>query len=99
MAMFAVTTAKGPAWDPARGVRDQEGWDQHASYADRLVDEGVIVLGGPISSPSDEDVGLLAVEASDESELRSIFAGDPWATNQVLRLRKVQAWTIWLDGR
>ena len=97
--MFAVTTARGPNWLSGSVIREQPAWDEHADFFDRLVDQGVVVLGGPISSSSEDEVGLLAVEAADEGELRSIFAEDPWATRGVLRIKEVRAWTIWLDGR
>jgi uncharacterized protein len=97
--MFAVTTGKGPNWIGDRGIRDQPAWDSHAQFFDRLVERGVVVLGGPISSDDDEEVALLAVEAADEKELGSIFAEDPWATSGILRIKEVRAWTLWLDSR
>ena len=99
MPVFAVATAKGPNWDHARGIREQQGWDEHASYFDSLVDRGVVILGGPIGGGSDEDVGLLAVDGADERELRSIFGADPWAANGVLRVKEIRPWTLWLDSR
>jgi uncharacterized protein YciI len=99
MSVFAVTTAKGSNWDCARGIREQQAWDKHAAFADGLVDRGIIVLGGPISSDSDDDVALLVVNAADEQEVRSIFIEDPWATNMVLRIKHVRPWTLWLDSR
>jgi len=99
MAMFAVTTAKGPNWDGGHPIREQQGWTEHADFANNLVERGVIVLGGPIGGGSDEDVALLAVEAADEAELRSIFSDDPWAANGVLRIKEVRPWTLWLDGK
>lgn len=65
---------------------------------DRLVERGVVVLGGPIASDDTGEVALLAVEATDEKELRSVFAQDPWAVSGVLRIKDVRAWTIWLGG-
>ena len=91
--MFAVITSKGRNWVPTLGIRDQPGWDRHATFADQLVDRGVIVLGGPIDSGNDEDVALLAMEATDESELRAIFAQDPWVASGVLRIKVVHPWT------
>ena len=99
MAMFAVTTAKGPNWLHDSGIREQPGWDEHAQFFDGLVEHGIVVLGGPISSISDDEVALLAVKAGDENELRAIFGEDPWATTGLLRIKDVRAWTIWLDGR
>lgn len=99
MAVFAVTTAKGLSWDHTSGIREQQGWDRHARFADGLVGRGVIVLGGPIGSDSDEDVALLVVESPDEEALRSTFGEDPWAVDGILRIKEVRPWTIWLDGR
>jgi len=99
MPVFAVTTAKGPNWDHARGLREQAFWDQHAAFADTLTDRGVIILGGPVASDDDDDIALLAVEATDEEALRSIFDADPWTVHQVFRIKRVRAWTLWLDGR
>jgi hypothetical protein len=75
--MFTVTRAKGPNWDHARGIREQQAWEEHAAFADGLVDRGIVILGGPISSGSDDDVVLLAVNAVVEQEARSIFG---WAS-------------------
>lgn len=99
MPVFAVMTARGPNWDPSRKIREQQGWDEHAAFFDSLVDKGVVILGGPISGGSDEDVALLAVNAADERELRSVFSADPWAANSVLRIKEVRSWTLWLDSR
>jgi uncharacterized protein len=99
MPVFAVTTAKGVNWDRAREIRQQPFWDEHAVYADRLVDSGVIIFGGPIDSQNDEDIALLAVETADERTVRSIFDADPWTVNQIFRIKDIRLWTLWLDGR
>jgi uncharacterized protein YciI len=99
MPVFAVRTAKGPNWDHARGNREQAFWDEHADFADELVERGVIILGGPIASDDEEDIALLAVEASDEDAVRAIFDADPWTVQRVFRIKDVRAWTLWLDGR
>jgi uncharacterized protein len=99
MPVFAVTTARGANWDRDRGIRQQPFFDQHAAFADGLVDQGVIIFGGPVASDDEEDVALLAVEAPDEGALRSIFDADPWTVHRVFRIKAVRAWTVWLDGR
>lgn len=98
MATFAVTTARGPAWDPRRDIRQQAEWDAHAAFADRLVESAVIVLGGPIDGPADE-VALLAMQAADPDEVRSIFSADPWVVSGILRVKEVRHWRLWLDSR
>ena len=82
-----------------RGIREQPAWDEHAQFFDRLVERGVVILGGPISTNDDEEIALLAVEAADEKELQSIFGEDPWSTSGVLSIKEVRAWTLWLDSR
>jgi uncharacterized protein YciI len=99
MPVFAVSTAKGPGWNRTRGNREQPFWDEHAAFADELVERGVVIIGGPIASDDDDDIALLAVEAADEDAVRSIFAADPWTVHDVFLLKSVRAWSLWLDGR
>jgi uncharacterized protein YciI len=96
MAVFAVTMVNGPRYDGSRQRREQEGWDEHAAFMDRLVDEGFVILGGPIG---DGEQTMHAVEAADEAEVRARMAADPWAPLGVLRIGTILPWTIWLDGR
>jgi uncharacterized protein YciI len=94
--MFAVTMESGPNWDVSRSRREQDGWDEHAAFMDGLVDEGFVVLGGPIG---DGERTMMAVEAADEAEIRRRMAEDPWAPMEVLEIGTIEPWTIWLDGR
>jgi hypothetical protein len=98
MAIFAVTTEKGPNWDDARAMREQQSWTEHARFADDLVERGVIIIGGPIGG-SDTDIALLGVDAEDEAQVRTLFSEDPWTLNGVFRIKEVRPWTWWLDGR
>jgi uncharacterized protein YciI len=79
-------------------LREQDAWDEHAAFADELVEQGVIIVGGPIGGDENE-IALLAVEAASESELVSIFNRDPWTINGVFRIKTVRRWTWRLDGR
>jgi uncharacterized protein len=94
---FLVRVANGPAFDPGRGRREQDGWDEHAAFMDGLVDEGVIVLGGPVGDIDRDDTLLVAAVAS-EDEIRARLAADPWA-GTVLEIQSVEPWTVWLRGR
>lgn len=94
--MFLVQLSRaGPAWDPARPVEQQLGWEAHAAYLDALVDDGVVALGGPLA---DERRVILAVEAPSEHAVRAILAGDPWSGTHLV-IDAVDPWTIRLDGR
>jgi uncharacterized protein YciI len=93
---FLVREARGPAWDPARARREQDGWEEHAAFVDRLVDEGVIVLAGPLGDVDGEYAALVA-HVDDEQEIRRRLADDPW-TDTVLRIDSVERWTLWVGS-
>ena len=77
-------------------MREQALWDEHARFMDDLVDEGFVVLGGPLA---DGRRVLLIVSAENEAALRSRFAEDPWIANGMLTISHVESWTVFLDGR
>ena len=94
--MFLVMLHRsGPQWDHGKPLEDQSGWTEHATFMDGLVDEGFIVLGGPLS---DEFRVMHAVEAASEEAVRATFARDPWSETH-LRVAAVDPWTIRLDAR
>ena len=96
MPMFhVVVTRSGPDYDPALPMDRQPLWPEHASFMNRLVDDGFIVLGGPLG---DEHRVVHAVEADSAEEVRATFARDPWSETHV-RLDVVEPWTIVLDAR
>jgi uncharacterized protein YciI len=95
MAYHLLRLAPGPAWDHARGRREQRGWAEHAAYVDRLADHGVVVLGGPVGDDDEATDAVLVVDAYDESAVRALFACDPWAGG-VLTIKSIEPWSIWL---
>jgi uncharacterized protein YciI len=94
--MFLVVLHRsGPQWDPSRPMEEQSDWPAHASFMDRLVDAGLVVLGGPLA---DEHRVVHAVEAESEEAVRATLARDPWSETH-LRIAAIEPWTIRLDGR
>jgi uncharacterized protein YciI len=96
MSYFVVTERPGPSWDGSRQRREQDEWDAHASFMDGLVDEGFVVLGGPVG---DGVRVLLVIEAESERHVEARLADDPWMTMDVLRIETIAPWEILLDGR
>jgi hypothetical protein len=94
--LWAVRVERGGPWDWSRALREQEGWDEHARFMNGLVDEGLILLGGPLEG--DREV-LHVVAAASEEEIRRRFAEDNWAQSGMLVVQSVERWTILLDGR
>jgi hypothetical protein len=94
--MFLVVLRRsGPEWDWSRPVEAQSGWSAHASFMDRLVDAGFVVLGGALD---DEIRVVLAVEAADDAAVRVTLARDPWHETH-LHVDTIGLWRIRLDGR
>jgi uncharacterized protein YciI len=96
MPMFLVVVRRsGPQWDASRPLEEQSDWSAHAAFMDGLVDDGFIILGGPLA---DEVRVAHAVEAESEDAVRATLARDPWSETH-LRIDTIEPWTIRLDGR
>jgi hypothetical protein len=90
---YAVTNEHGPGWDASRGLREQDRWDEHAAFMDRLVGEGFILLGGPVD---DGAWILLVIVAESENAVRERLAEDPWVPMGLLRIVAVEPWQVLL---
>jgi len=91
---FAVTLERHGAWDWTRGLRDQDGWDEHAAFMDVITAAGFVVLGGPLESGREV---LLIVEAPDEAAIGRTLAEDPWHPSH-LRIARISRWDLLLRG-
>ena len=95
--LFAVRLERGGPWDWSRGLREQDDFDEHARYMDALVEEGFVVLGGPLDPGRDV---LLAMSAPSADTIRDrLGAEDIWHRNGMLTIKSIEPWTILLDGR
>ncbi len=95
---FVVLSLVGPGRDPSKGVREQPFWDEHAAFIDRLVEEGFILLGGPLLDQSVQATGaLLIVTAADEAEVKGKLKGDPWFEKGILKLESISRWEAFID--
>jgi uncharacterized protein YciI len=96
MPHFVVRLARGGPWDWSRDMREQADWEEHARYMDELVEDGFIVLGGPLEGGREV---IEIVEADSAYDVRARLAEDVWAETGMLTLVSVERWTILLDGR
>jgi uncharacterized protein YciI len=94
--LYVVRRARGGPWDWSRDLRQQDGWDEHAQFMDALVEEGFIVLGGPLEGDRE---ALLIVNAPSVEAVRARLAADNWTTNGMLTTVAIERWTVLLDGR
>jgi uncharacterized protein YciI len=91
LSTFVVLRERGPAWDHERGMREQDGWDEHAAFMEGLAEEGFILLGGVLA----DGRAMHVVEAESEEDVRARFAADPWP-QEMLDLATVTRWEILL---
>ena len=96
MTYYAVTQERGENWDTKLSMRQQEQWEEHAAFMDALVDDGFIVLGGPLD---DGEKVLLIINAESKQAIEARLANDPWTPMGVRRIAKVEHWEILLDAR
>ena len=93
---FVAISSAGPNRDLSKGTREQPFWDEHAKFIDRLVDDGFILMGGPLI---DEGGALLIFNAEDENEVIKKLKNDPWFERGILKLESVKRWQIFIDAR
>ena len=97
---FLAISSAGPNRDPSKGTREQPFWDEHVVFIDRLVDEGFILMGGPLVGRDGLPQGaLLIVNAQDENEVTDKLKDDPWFERGILKLESVRRWEIFIDVR
>ena len=96
MPTFLVLVRRaGPEWDRSRPMEEQSAWDAHAAFMDGLVDEGFIVLGGPLD---DEERVVHVIQADSEQAIRDTLARDPWSESHLV-IDSIDPWTLRLDSR
>lgn len=95
MAVYLVRHGHGPAHDPTRSRRTQDGWNEHAAFMDALTERGIVLIGGPVGDDVDSGDALLVVSAEDEDAVRASLAPDPWH-GTVLAIKNVERWSLWL---
>jgi|SRR5581483_10819227 len=106
---FVVTSQQGPGWDPSKPMREQQLWPEHVTFVNGLMDDGFLLLGGPLAdgragddfSPAAEPVGddrvyrtMGVVQAADRAEAERRAAEDPWARAGVIERTSIDRWEV-----
>jgi uncharacterized protein YciI len=94
MTYYAVIREPGASWDAWRTLREQEKWAEHADFMDALVDDGFVLLGGPLEGGPKT---LLIIKAEGEHAIISRLDHDPWTPMGLLRIATIERWEILLD--
>ena len=93
---FLAFSSAGPNRDFSKDTRQQPFWDEHAAFIDQLVEDGFILMGGPLI---DEGGSLLILDANNENEVRDKLKNDPWMQHGILKLESIKRWQIFIDER
>ena len=80
-AFLVYVSQTGPEWDPAKPMEEQSLWPEHAVFMNRLVDEGLIALGGPLHG---QRRAFHVWEADSEQAVRVELDADPWSGSHLL---------------
>ena len=91
--LFLVRVERGGSWDWSKDMREQVEWTEHAQFMNGLVDDGLILLGGPVDGGRE---AFHVIRAPSEEAVRARLAEDPWARNGMLSITSVERWTILL---
>jgi uncharacterized protein YciI len=93
--LFVVTRSRGAAWSASQPLEAQKDWAAHAAFMDALHEEGFVVLAGPLEQAN---AALLVVRAGSSEEIVKRLAADPWTTNGLLYVTRIDAWTLRLGS-
>lgn len=93
---FILLFDPGPHWDESKKIEEQEYWDDHVKFVDKLFEQGKVVIAGPIIH---YDRIVIIYDAKSESEIRITFKDDPFIKNGILLLESIMEWNIRLDQR
>ena len=89
--LFAVIRTRGPAYRPDRPLEAQDAWRAHADFMNVLLEEGFVVMGGPLEDGPDV---LHIVRAASAAAIATRFADDPWEPMGLLRTVRIAPWTL-----
>ena len=76
-------------------MTEQVAWLEHAAFMNLLVDEGFVVLGGPVGEGKRV---LLVVSADSEAAIRRRIEADPWTPLRLLPIATIEAWRVLLGS-
>ena len=93
--IFVVIRSRGPRWAQGRPLEEQEGWNSHAEFMDRLFAEKFILLAGPLETVSE---ALLIIRADTAEEIEARLAEDCWTRNGLLSTRLIAPWALRLGS-
>jgi hypothetical protein len=96
MSYFAVTREHGSAWNASLPMKEQKQWTEQAVFMNKLVDQGFVILGGPLG---DGLRTLLIVNSDSEKTIEAVPAADPWTKMRLLAITNIERYEVLLERR
>jgi uncharacterized protein len=93
---FVIFFTPGIAWIAGKTSREQPYWTEHAAFMDALLEDGIVIMGGPFADYSSI---MIVLEAFDEGEVRDLFKRDPFVVQEIFRFSSAHEWLVFLDAR
>jgi hypothetical protein len=93
--IWVVRNRRGEPYDFSRDMREQERWPEHAAFMNALVDDRVVLIGGPIEGGTET---LFLCSAPSEDALRRRLAEDPWMRSGMLVHERIERLTVALSA-
>ena len=87
---YVLIHSPGPQWQEGVPFREQPGVGEHVGYMRGLLDQGLILMGGPFL---DDSGGMMVARTTDPDEARRIAHDDPSVKNGLL-LVTVRPWMV-----
>ncbi|HCY74962.1 MAG TPA: hypothetical protein DHV28_03505 [Ignavibacteriales bacterium] len=91
---FLLTFEQGPNYQQEKSFHDQDKWENHAKFFDKIFLQGKVSMYGPLTDASKV---LVVALGKSESSLRNLFKDDPFVKNGVLMLNHVDEWELHLN--
>ena len=85
--LFVVRNRRGGAYDRKLSSQEQLDWDAHARFMNHLLEDGAVLIGGPLDGDRET---LLLLRARSLEALRRRLGNDPWIQNGMLTLVSIE---------
>jgi hypothetical protein len=93
MGYFAVIRDAGPGWRDGTGAFEQPDAGEHASFMNKLAEEGFLLFAGPLAGSETDRVRVFLMTSADtEAEVHDELADDPWSRSLQLVTTTIESW-------
>ncbi|GIK20709.1 MAG: hypothetical protein PHY57_03985 [Ignavibacterium sp.] len=94
MKTFLLTFEHGPNYKSEKSFHDQQNWENHSRFADKLFLQHKVTMCGALKN---ESKVIAIANGKNESSIRNLFKDDPFLKNGVLILTHVDEWELYLN--